>query len=383
MVQNAKMKNIGKMLLSWAAVIVLVVAIVIFTIVKGTAFFSVANLLNILRAMSVVTIFALAATVSMAPDGFDMSAGTLGTFSAYVFAASFLWFGLPLWLAVVVTILFTMFSYLLTMFLILVCKIPDMLATCALQFVHAGLGLAFTGGSAVSAGLGVPKWVANLRGGDTSPLRGGWTEGSQNIGKSPYIIIIMIVCVVICWVLLERTKHGRYLYAMGGNKIAAKLSGINVKKYRFMAGMFAALFIAVAGIVVCSRNSAAQINGCDSYLMSSLAAVFIGRSVGGAERPNALGTVVGALLITVLENGLTMCGVVYYVLPAVKGAVLCLALVGAERPNALGTVVGALLITVLENGLTMCGVVYYVLPAVKGAVLCLALVAAYITVKED
>ena len=74
MVQNAKMKNIGKMLLSWAAVIVLVVAVVIFTIVKGTAFFSVANLLNILRAMSVVTIFALAATVSMAPDGFDMSA---------------------------------------------------------------------------------------------------------------------------------------------------------------------------------------------------------------------------------------------------------------------------------------------------------------------
>ena len=71
-----------------------------------------------------------------------------------------------------------------------------------------------------------------------------------------------------------------YLYAMGGNKIAAKLSGINVK-YRFMAGMFAALFSAVAGIVVCSRNSAAQINGCDSYLMSSLAAVFIGRSVGG------------------------------------------------------------------------------------------------------
>lgn len=329
MAQSVNMKKIGKMLLSWAAVIVLVIAVVVFTIIRGTAFFSVANLLNILRAMSVVTIFALAATVSMAPDGFDMSAGTLGTFSAYVFAASFLWFGLPLWLAIVVTILFTMFSYLLTMFLILVCKIPDMLATCALQFVHAGLGLAFTGGSAVSAGLGAPEWVAALRGGDNTPLRSGWTTASQNIGKSPYIIIIMVVCVVICWVLLERTKHGRYLYAMGGNKTAAKLSGINVKKYRFMAGMFAALFIAVAGIVVCSRNSAAQINGCDSYLMSSLAAVFIGRSVGGAERPNALGTVVGALLITVLENGLTMCGVVYYVLPAVKGAVLCLALVAA------------------------------------------------------
>lgn len=93
MVQNSKMKTIGKGLLSWAAVIVLVVSVVIFTAIKGTAFFSVNNLMNILRAMSVVTIFALAATVSMAPDGFDMSAGTLGTFSAYVFAALFLWFG--------------------------------------------------------------------------------------------------------------------------------------------------------------------------------------------------------------------------------------------------------------------------------------------------
>ena len=77
MVQNSKMKTIGKGLLSWAAVIVLVVSVIIFTTIKGTAFFSVNNLMNILRAMSVVTIFALAATVSMAPDGFDMSAGTL------------------------------------------------------------------------------------------------------------------------------------------------------------------------------------------------------------------------------------------------------------------------------------------------------------------
>ena len=160
MVQNSKMKTIGKGLLSWAAVIVLVVSVIIFTIIRGTAFFSVNNLMNILRSMSVVTIFALAATVSMAPDGFDMSAGTLGTFSAYVFAALFLWFGAPLWLAIVLTIAFTMIMYLLTMFLILVCKIPDMLATCALQFVHAGLGLAFTGGSAVSAGLSAPKWLS-------------------------------------------------------------------------------------------------------------------------------------------------------------------------------------------------------------------------------
>jgi len=329
MVQSSNsLKKAGHIVLNWAAVIVLVLAVIAFTVITGGKFFSVNNLVNVLTSMSTVTIFAMAATVSMAPDGFDMSAATLGTFSAYVFASMCLWFGFPVWLAIIITVLFAMVMYLLTMFLILVCKVPDMLATCALQFVHQGLGLAYTGGSSVSAGLSGPKWFAALHGGDASP-KSGWTTAATQIGKSPWIYIIMILCVLVCWVLLERTKYGRYLYAMGGNKTAAKLSGINVKKMRFMAGMFAAIFIAIGGIVVCSRNSAAQINGSDSYLMSSLAAVFVGRSVGGAERPNALGTAIGALLISTLEIGLTMCGVVYYVLPAVKGAVLCLALVAA------------------------------------------------------
>lgn len=327
--QSTSMKKVGKFLMDWAAVLTLVVSVVFFTLMKGNAFLSSANLVNILRSMSAVTIFALAATVSMAPDGFDMAAGTLGTFCAFVFASLFLWFAMPLWLTILLTILFAMVMYLLTMFLILVCKVPDMLATCALQFVHQGLGLAFVGGGAVSAGMSSAAWATALKGGDKAPLRMGWTEASQNIGKAPYIIIIMIVCVLICYILLEKTKYGRYLYAMGGNRTAAKLSGIDVKKMRFMAGMFAAFFAAVGGIVVCSRNSAAQVNGCDGYLMSSLAAVFIGRSVGGREKYNALGTAIGALLIATLENGLTMCGVVYYILPAVKGAVLCLALIAA------------------------------------------------------
>ncbi|MCD8323403.1 MAG: ABC transporter permease [Clostridiales bacterium] len=324
-----KTKSKVKFLVDWAAVLALVISIVIFAMIKGTAFFSVANFTTILRSMSTVTIFALAATVSMAPDGFDMAAGTLGTFCAYVFASMFLWFGMPLWLSIVITVVFAMVMYLLNMFLILVCKVPDMLATCALQFVHQGLGLFYSGGGAISAGLSAADWAAKLKGGDSTPARSGWTAASQNIGKAPYIIIIMLACVVICYILLERTKYGRYLYAMGGNKTAAKLSGINVKRMRFLAGMFAAGFIAVAGIIVCSRNSAAQVNGSDSYLMSSLAAVFVGRTVGGREKYNAVGTAVGALLIATLENGLTMCGVVYYVLPAIKGFVLCAALVAA------------------------------------------------------
>lgn len=319
--QLLKKKSAGRFLMDWAAVIALVVSIVIFTVIQGGAFFSAANAINILRAMAITTIFAIAATVTMAPDGFDMSACTLASFSAYVFASTFLWFGLPLWASILATIIFTMAMYLLTMFLILVCKIPDMLATCALMFVHQGLGLWWTGGGAVSSGMPTP-WKAE-------PIRKGWTEGFLNIGRAPWCILIMLACVLFAFIFLNYTKHGRYLYAMGGNKTAAKLSGINVKKYRFIAGMVTAVFIAIGAMVVCSRNSAAQITGCDNYLMPSLAAVFVGRSVGGAEKPNAIGTMIGAALICTLENGLTQVGVSYYVLPAVKGAVLALALIAA------------------------------------------------------
>ena len=139
----------------------------------------------------------------------------------------------------------------------------------------------------------------------------------------------MLACVLIAYLFLEHTKHGRFIYAMGGNKQAARLSGINVKAYRYLAGMITAVFIAIGGMLVASRGSSAQVMCCDNYLMQALAAVFVGRTVGGAEKPNALGTMIGALLVATLENGLTICAVPFYILPAVKGAVLALALIAA------------------------------------------------------
>ncbi len=311
----------GRFLVSWAAVLALVACFIAFTALKGSAFMSMSNMTNILRAMAITTVFGIAATVTMAPDGFDMSAGTLASCSAYAFVSAYLWFGLNLGLSIVVSIVTTIVMYQLTMLLILVCKIPDMLATCSLMFVHQGLGQWYIGGGAVSTGMRT-SWGAQ-------PARTQLSPAFSAIGRAPWIIIIMLACVGVAFVFLNYTKHGRFLYAMGGNKEAAKLSGINIKKYRYMAGMITAVFIAIAGILVASRGSSAQVMCCDDYLMPSLAAVFVGRTVGGAEKPNALGTLVGAGLISTLENGLTIVAVPFYVLPAVKGAVLALALVAA------------------------------------------------------
>ena len=319
--KTANQRHVGRFLVSWAAVLALVACFIAFTALKGSAFMSVSNMTNILRAMAITTVFGIAATVTMAPDGFDMSAGTLASCSAYAFVSAYLWFGLNLGLSIVVSIVTTIVMYQLTMLLILVCKIPDMLATCSLMFVHQGLGQWYIGGGAVSTGMRT-SWGAQ-------PARTQLSPAFSAIGRAPWIIIIMLACVGVAFVFLNYTKHGRFLYAMGGNKEAAKLSGINIKKYRYMAGMITAVFIAIAGILVASRGSSAQVMCCDDYLMPSLAAVFVGRTVGGAEKPNALGTLVGAGLISTLENGLTIVAVPFYVLPAVKGAVLALALVAA------------------------------------------------------
>ncbi len=319
--KTANQRHVGRFLVSWAAVLALVACFIAFTALKGSAFMSMSNMTNILRAMAITTVFGIAATVTMAPDGFDMSAGTLASCSAYAFVSAYLWFGLNLGLSIVVSIVTTIVMYQLTMLLILVCKIPDMLATCSLMFVHQGLGQWYIGGGAVSTGMRT-SWGAQ-------PARTQLSPAFSAIGRAPWIIIIMLACVGVAFVFLNYTKHGRFLYAMGGNKEAAKLSGINIKKYRYMAGMITAVFIAIAGILVASRGSSAQVMCCDDYLMPSLAAVFVGRTVGGAEKPNALGTLVGAGLISTLENGLTIVAVPFYVLPAVKGAVLALALVAA------------------------------------------------------
>lgn len=304
---------------NWAAVIAIVLLVILFSILEP-GFRTVSNLETILRSISINTVLAMSLTITLAVGGFDLAAGSLASVSGYFVMSFVLWYGMDLASASLITIVLTMVLQCVTMFLVIKCKIPDLLATTAMMFVLQGLGLTYTGGGAISAGMSRP---------DGSPSVGSIPDIMKTIGSSPTIIIIMLACMLLVHVFLTYTKYGRYIYAVGGNKLAAKLSGIPVKKYRFYAGMIAAFFIALTGILVCSRNQSAQIQGAEGYQMYALAAVFIGRSVAGQGKPNAVGTLVGATLVGILDNGLIMIGVPYYSLNAVKGAVLALALVAA------------------------------------------------------
>src|SRR5690606_7104490 len=120
----------------------------------------------------------------------------------------------------------------------------------------------------------------------------------------PWIIIIMLVIVFLVHVFLTYTKHGRFMYVIGGNREAAKLSGIPVNRYRVAAYLLSSLFAAIGGIMLGARILTAEVNSGAPYLMDAVAASFIGFSVLGAGKPNAFGTFIGAVLIGILQNGL-------------------------------------------------------------------------------
>lgn len=189
--------------------------------------------------------------------------------------------------------------------------------TLATMFIFQGVALTYTRGATVSQNMIMPN-------GDFAT--GEIPKVFSELGKVPWIIIIMLVVVLVVHLFLTYTKHGRYMYMIGGNAEAAKLSGIAVSKYRLLAYLIAALFAGIGGIILGARVMSAEVNAGGPYLMDAVAAAFIGYSVLGAGKPNAFGTFVGAVLIGILSNGLIMLSVPYYAMDIVKGSVLALAL---------------------------------------------------------
>lgn len=316
---NEKKKNSFNMfdfLYRYGTILTIVILTLFFTFASNK-FLSEANIVNILRSISIVTIIAIGITISLSVGGFDLSAGSVASISVAVVISMFVWHGQNTFVAILVTLLVALVAGLVNAFMIVKIKIPDMLMTLATMFVYQGVALTYTKGAVVSQNMIMPN-------GDTAT--GVISPVFAQIGKVPWIIIIMLVVVFIVHIFLTYTKHGRYMYIIGGNMEAARLSGISVNKYRVAAYLLSAVFAAIGGIVLGSRVMTAEVNAGAPYLMDAVAAAYIGLSVGGAGKPNAIGTLIGAVLIGILQNGLVMLSVPYYAMDIVKGAVLAFAL---------------------------------------------------------
>lgn len=315
---NIKQKtSIIDFLTKWGTVLTVIVLFILFSVMMPNIFLTTNNMITILRSISIVTVIAIGVTISLTVNGFDLSVGSTATFADALIMTMFIWHGRSVGISILATLIITLVIACVNSFFIVKLKVPDMLVTLASMFIFQGVAMTYSGGGSVSE---------NMSRLDGTPTTGKVPEFFDKIGEAPWIIIIMLIVVISVHIFLKYTKHGRYLYAVGGNLEAARLSGIPVDRYRTLAYFLSTFFAALGGIMLASRVGSAQINAGAGYLMPAVAAAYIGLSVAGAGKANAIGTLVGALLVGILENGLVMLSVPYYSLDIVKGTVLVLAL---------------------------------------------------------
>lgn len=195
-------------------------------------------------------------------------------------------------------------------------KVPPFVATLAMLTIARGLTMLWTKGFPIT-GLG----------GNFAHLGTGWFLGI------PLPVWISGVVVFTAVVITNKTKLGRYIYAIGGNESAAMLSGINIKKIKIAVYTIAGALAGVGGLLVTSRLDAAQPNAGTGYELDSIAAVVIGGTSLSGGRGSVLGTVLGAVIIGVLNNGLVLLNVSPFWQQVVKGFVILIAVV-IDKANA-------------------------------------------------
>ncbi|WP_281863287.1 ABC transporter permease [Planomicrobium okeanokoites] len=319
--KNSAKENAVQFLFKYGAIILLIVIILYFSSLSD-AFFSYGNFADILRSISIVTLLALGVTFTLVVDGFDLSVGSTMSLSTVVTASLMVWYDMPLWLVLLLPLLIGVAVGLVNSFLITVIGIPDLLATLSMMYIVAGLHRTYTEGYSIYNNM-------PLTSGGTAPGQLSeaflWIGQGQMLGL-PVPVWIMIVMVLAAYVILNHTRWGRILYMTGGNGEAATLSGVNVKRVKTSAYIISGVFASMAGILFTARVGSGQIDAGAPLLMEAVAAVFVGYSVLGAGKPNALGTFFGAAVIGILLNGLTIQNLPYYAFDIIKGAVLVAAL---------------------------------------------------------
>ncbi|WP_226067975.1 ABC transporter permease [Dickeya zeae] len=275
------------------------------------------NIINILRSIAIVTVIAIAVSISLSVGGFDLSVGSTASLANALVISLFVWHGFSTTGAIVLTLALCLLVGLFNAFLIVILRIPDMLATLASLFVIQGVAMTYSYGGSITQNMLLPSGEM---------AEGVIPEVFSTLGHVPVIVVIMLVVTILVQLYMSLTKHGRRMYAIGGNPEAARLAGIRTARYRVLAYLLSSLLAALGGILLASRIGSSQVNAGGGYLMDAVAAAYIGFSLAGSGKPNALGTLVGAVILGVLQNGLVMLSVPYYAMDIIKGLVLALAL---------------------------------------------------------
>ena len=290
----------------YKSLIGLVLLCVVITFVSP-AFMTLSNLTNVFTQVSTNAIIAVGMTFVILTGGIDLSVGSTVAISG-AFAASIIKSTNNVFLAVLAAGIVGIVIGLINGLLISKGKLQAFIATLATMTIFRGATLVFTNGTPISK---LPENFVNI--------------GNGKLGFIPIPVIITVIVLVIAIYVLTQTRFGRYLYALGGNEDSARLSGINTTKIKTLVYVISGFASSIAGVIIASRIGSASPNAGTGFELDAIAAVVIGgTSLAGGEG-RITGTLIGALIIGVLNNGLNLMNVSPFYQSIVKGLVILIA----------------------------------------------------------
>lgn len=281
-------------------------------------FMTARNWLNISQQMSMLIVVAAGMTIVMVMGDFDLSVGSMASLAGIVVAIAFTQ-DYPIWAAVTLAIMVGLAAGAANGFLISFIGILPFVATLATLTMLSGAAFVVSGGKTIS-GRVIPEPFGNFAREGVS--LGDWGGVAVTL---PNLTIVALVVVGLIWVLLEQTTFGRRLYAIGGNIEAAHLSGVAVRKLKLIAFALTGGTAAMAGIMYASRVASANPTQGSGLMLNAIAAVFLGSTLSEHGEPRLLYTIVGVLVLGVLDNGLTQMSVDSYVRQILVGGIIILA----------------------------------------------------------
>ncbi|MBB6602384.1 ribose ABC transporter permease [Bacillus pumilus] len=311
---NGRFDNIMQKLGPFLGLIILVAIVSIL----NPAFLEPLNILNLLRQISINALIAFGMTFVILTGGIDLSVGAILALSSAL-TAGFIVSGMDPILAIIVGCIIGAILGMVNGLLITKGKMAPFIATLATMTIFRGLTLVYTDGNPIT-GLG-SNYAFQLFG-------RGYFLGI------PVPAITMLLTFIVLWVLLHKTPFGRRTYAIGGNEKAAFISGIKVPRVKIMIYSLAGFMSALAGAILTSRLNSAQPTAGTSYELDAIAAVVLGGTSLSGGRGRIVGTMIGVLIIGVLNNGMNLLGVSSFYQSVVKGIVILIAVLLDRKKSA-------------------------------------------------
>jgi ribose/xylose/arabinose/galactoside ABC-type transport system permease subunit len=290
------------------AIVGVLVALIVFFSLVSESFLSMGNMFMIARQVAMLGISAVGMTCVILTSGIDLSVGSIMGITNIVGALLMTAAGLPIWLAVLITLLMSAVIGLINGIFVAYVRVPALITTLAMMTVLRGVGYVLCGGMPV---WGLPESFKVL--------------GQGYLGPIPIPVLIMLAVFLLGWIFLNRTRHGRYLYGLGGNREAVRLSGVYTARTETLGFVISGLLTGLAGIIMLSRINTGQPKIGTGYEMDVITAVVLGGvSIMGGEG-SLVGVLIGVLITGVLANGMILMDVSEYYQQITKGLVLLFA----------------------------------------------------------